>query len=198
MNKINKIIIGSNNEGKYREICELLPNEVEKISPKELNILSPKETGKNFSENSLIKASYFSSKTNMICLADDSGLEIDILDGNPGIHSARWGGKKKNFDLAIQKVFKEIKKKKKNFEGNCNARFICCMTLLWPNGKNFSATGVIEGKISSKKKGLNGFGYDPIFIPDGYRQTFGEMKPKEKISIDHRFKAYSKIKHFFI
>jgi len=97
MNKINKIIIGSNNEGKYREICELLPNEVEKISPKELNILSPKETGKNFSENSLIKASYFSSKTNMICLADDSGLEIDILDGNPGIHSARWGGKKKKF-----------------------------------------------------------------------------------------------------
>ena len=92
MNKINEIIIGTNNQGKYKEICALLPNKIKKYSPKELGILSPKETGKSFKENSFIKASYFSKKTNLICLSDDSGLEIDLLNRQPGIYSARWGG----------------------------------------------------------------------------------------------------------
>ena len=108
MNKIKEILIGTNNKGKYKEICDLLPKKVKKYSLGELNILSPEETGKSFKENSFIKASYFSKKTGLICLSDDSGLEIDILKGKPGIYSSRWGGKKNNFDLAIKKVFKQI------------------------------------------------------------------------------------------
>ena len=198
MDKIEEIIIGTNNQGKYKEICDLIPDKIKKYSPKELDILSPEETGKSFKENSFIKASYFSKKANQICLSDDSGLEIDLLEGKPGIYSSRWGGIKNNFDLAIRKVFKEINQVKKNWQSESNARFICCMTLCWPNGKNFFAEGSIKGKISNTKKGKNGFGYDPIFIPDGYEQTFGEMDPKLKMSIDHRFNAFLKLKKFFI
>ena len=198
MDKIEEIIIGTNNQGKYKEICDLIPDKIKKYSPKELDILSPEETGKSFKENSFIKASYFSKKTNQICLSDDSGLEIDLLEGKPGIYSSRWAGIKNNFDLAIRKVFKEMCRVKKNWQSESNARFICCMTLYWPNGKNFFTEGSIKGKISNTKKGKNGFGYDPIFIPDGYEQTFGEMDPKLKMSIDHRFNAFLKLKKFFI
>ena len=198
MDKIEEIIIGTNNQGKYKEICDLIPDKIKKYSPKELDILSPEETGRSFKENSFIKASYFSKQANQICLSDDSGLEIDLLEGKPGIYSSRWAGIKNNFDLAIRKVFKEMSQVKKNWQSESNARFICCMTLYWPNGKNFFTEGSIKGKISNTKKGKNGFGYDPIFIPDGYKQTFGEMDPKLKMSIDHRFNAFLKLKKFFI
>ena len=197
MDKIKKIIIGTNNEGKYREISDLLPTEVKKYSPKEFGILSPEETGDSFEKNSLIKASYFSKKTNLICLSDDSGLEIDILEGQPGIFSSRWSGEKNNFNKAIETIFYKMNNTKKDWKKHNTAKFICCMTLFFPSGKKYSSRGVVKGKISIKKKGKNGFGYDPIFIPDGYNQTFGEMKLKLKMSIDHRFKAYSKIKKFF-
>ena len=141
MDKIKKLIIGTNNAGKYKEIFELLPKDVEKISPEQLNIEGPEETGKTFEENSLIKAAYFSNKTNLICLSDDSGLEIDLLDGKPGIHSARWGGKEKDFDSAIKKVFSRMKNKKSNWQNDNNAHFVCCMTLYWPGGKSFSSKG---------------------------------------------------------
>jgi XTP/dITP diphosphohydrolase len=198
MDKIEEIIIGTNNQGKYKEICDLLPDKIKKYSPKKLNIPSPEESGKSFKENSFIKAAYFSKKTNQICLSDDSGLEIDLLEGKPGIYSSRWAGIKNDFDLAIRKVFKKMSNTKKNWQNESNARFICNMTLYWPNGKNFSSEGSIKGKISSAKKGKNGFGYDPIFIPDGYEQTFGEMDPKLKMSIDHRFNAFFKLKKFFL
>ena len=198
MDKIKKIIIGTNNKGKYKEICDLLPNKVKKYSPKEFDISTPQETGKSFEENSFIKASYFSKKTNLICLSDDSGLEIDLLNSEPGIYSSRWSGKKNNFDLAIKKIFEKMSNIKKDWKDDNIARFICCMTLFWPDGKNYSSKGVIKGKISTTKKGKNGFGYDPIFIPDGYNQTFGEMEFKLKMSIDHRFKAFLKIRKFFI
>ena len=198
MNKVKEIIIGTNNEGKYKEICNLLPRNVKKYSPKDYGILSPEETGKSFEENSFIKASYFSKKTNLICLSDDSGLEIDLLKGEPGIYSSRWSGEKNNFDLAIKKVFKKMENIKRGWINNNLARFVCCMTLFWPNGKSYSSKGVVKGKISAIKRGQQGFGYDPIFIPLGYNQTFGEMKPKLKMSIDHRFMAFTKIEKFFI
>ncbi len=198
MNKIKEILIGTNNIGKYEEISDLLPKEIKKYSPKEFQIKTPEETGKSFEENSFIKASYFSKKTNLICLSDDSGLEIDLLKGRPGIYSSRWGGRKKNFNFAIKKVFKAMKRKKKNWKNYNSAKFICCMTLFWPNGKYYTVRGTVKGKISNTKKGKNGFGYDPIFIPNGYKKTFGEMRPKLKMSIDHRFKAFLKIKKFFI
>ena len=197
MNKIKEILIGTNNRGKYKEICDLLPNDVKKHSPKEFNIESPEESGSNFQENSLIKASYFSKKTNMICLSDDSGLQVDLLNGKPGIYSSRWAGSKNDFNLAIEKVFEEMCKIKKSWENDNSAKFICSLTLFWPGGKNYSSQGIVKGKISNVKKGNNGFGYDPIFMPEGYNETFGEMDLKLKMSIDHRFKAYTKIKKFF-
>ena len=197
MIKIKEILVGTNNKRKYREICNLLPKEIKKYSPKDFKILTPEENGKSFEENSKIKALYFSKKTNLLCLADDSGLEIDVLKGFPGIYSSRWGGSNNDFNLAMERVFKEMNKFKNDWKNNNAARFICCLTLCWPNGKNLSSTGIIKGKISNIRKGNKGFGYDPIFIPDGYNKTFGEMEPELKLSIDHRYKAYMKIKDFF-
>ena len=134
----------------------------------------------------------------MICLSDDSGLEIDILEGSPGIYSARWGGKKRNFTKAMNRIFKELDKKMENWKTkSIKARFICALTIYGPNQKTVSSVGKIEGHISSSIKGENGFGYDPIFIPKGKRITFGEMKPSQKYKIDHRYKAFNKIKKFF-
>jgi len=197
MKKIREVIVGTNNNGKYKEICDLLPNEIKKKFPKKLKIYSPKEIGNSFEENSMIKASYFSKKTNLVCLSDDSGLEIELLKGAPGIYSGRWSGKKNNFDEAIQQVFKEMGKIKKDWKNENAARFVCCMTLFWPDGINYSSKGIVKGKISTKKRGNKGFGYDPIFIPNGHNKTFGEMEPKLKMSIDHRLKAFLKIKKFF-
>ena len=146
----------------------------------------------------MIRAKYFSKKAKMIWLADDSGLEIDILKKTPGIFSSRWSGHNNSFNIAKKKVFKELKKKDQNWKNKkISARFICVLTLYWPSGKNFSATGKIEGFISSIKKGKNGFGYDPIFVPLNKRITFAQMKLKEKFKIDHRFNAFKKIKKFF-
>ena len=195
--KIKKLILGTNNQGKVREIKNLLPKKVILDTPKRLNIKSPKEIGSTFLENSLIKAKYFSKKTNAICLADDSGLEIDLLENLPGIYSARWAGKKSNFKIAILKVYKELKKKKINWKNKVKGRFVCALTIYWPNKKFYQSKGVIEGIISEKPKGNNGFGYDPIFIPIGYKKTFGEMLFSKKFKIDHRYKAYKKIKKFF-
>ena len=192
------LIIGTNNAGKLREIKDLLPSNLTIFSPKKLKINSPKETGKTFKENSIIKANYFSKKTNMICLADDSGLEIDILNKKPGIFSSRWAGLKGNFNLAIKKVYRELSKKDKNWKNKkIKAKFVCALCVYWPNGKNITKIGKINGHISSGKKGRYGFGYDPIFIPLGKKITFAEMKPADKYKIDHRFKAYKKIKKFF-
>ncbi len=196
--KIVNLIVGTNNLGKLREIKDLLPKKLIIYSPNSLKIKSPKETGKSFRENSYIKAKYFSKKKNMICLADDSGLEINILNNRPGIFSSRWAGKKGNFNIAINKVFKELKKIDKNWKNKkVLAQFTCVLTIYWPDGKNYVSTGKIKGFISPIKKGKNGFGYDPIFIPSGRRFTFAEMLPKEKFRIDHRSKAFEKIKKFF-
>tara|TARA_B100000214_G_scaffold347447_1_gene298799 strand:+ start:1044 stop:1646 length:603 start_codon:yes stop_codon:yes gene_type:complete len=195
--KINQILIGSNNKGKVREIQQLLPKTIKIISVKDFKIKSPKENGKSFLENSLIKAKYFSKKTGMICLSDDSGLEIDILKKQPGIFSSRWGGKKGNFNIAIKKVFRKLNLADTNWkEKKIKARFICALTIYGPEIKTVQRLAKIEGSISKIKKGKNGFGYDPIFIPNGKKITFGQMNPAMKFKIDHRSKAFKKIKKF--
>ena len=196
--KISEILIGTNNRGKLREIANLLPKKVKVFSTKDFNLKSPKETGKTFKSNALIKAKYFSKKTNLICLSDDSGLEIDVLKKKPGIYSARWGGKKSDFNKAMQRVYKELDKKDKEWrEKKISARFICALVIYWPSKKKIFSVGKINGKISKSKKGKNGFGYDPIFIPNGYKKTFAEMSKSRKYKIDHRAKAFKKIKKFF-
>ena len=196
--KITKILVGTNNIGKLKEIRGLLPKNLEIYSTLDFKIKSPTENGKTFEENSLIKAKYFSKISKLICLSDDSGLEIDALDGAPGIYSARWGGKKKDFVRAMNRVFKELDKKNKNWKKKkIKARFVCALTIYGPNQKTISSVGKIEGYISSTMKGENGFGYDPIFIPKEKKITFGEMRSLQKYKMDHRFKAFKKIKKFF-
>jgi len=195
--KIKKILIGTNNKGKLREIRDLLPKHIKTISASKFKLKSPKENGKTFEENSLIKSRYFSHKTKLICLADDSGLEIDILDKRPGIYSARWGGKNSDFGKAIKKVFRELNKKDKNWtKKKIKARFICSLSISFLDKKIASFSGKVEGYISSKPKGTNGFGYDSIFIPINKKKTFGEMLPHQKYKMDHRSKAFKKIKRF--
>ena len=184
--KINKLLIGTNNSGKLREIKDLLPKRTKIFSTKYFKLKSPRENGKTFLQNSLIKAKFFSKKTNMICLADDSGLEIDLLKKKPGIFSS------------ILRVFRELYKKDKKWKvKKIKARFVCALTIYWPNGKKINSLGKVEGFISNEKKGKNGFGYDPIFIPKNSKITFGQMKPSKKYKIDHRYNAYKKIKKFF-
>ena len=196
--KIKKLLIGTNNKGKLKEIKDLLPKQIKIYSTSMFNLKSPKENGKTFKENSLIKSCYFSKKTNLICLADDSGLEIDLLNKKPGLYSSRWAGKKLDFKKAINRVYKELNKKNKNWKKiKVKARFICALSISNLDKKIVCVIGKVEGKISSEPKGTNGFGYDPIFIPNGKKITFGEMKLKNKYKIDHRYRAFKKIKKFF-
>ena len=196
--KINNLLIGTNNKGKLKEIRDLLPKNIKTLSTLDFNLNSPKESGKTFEENSLIKSKYFSKKTNLICLADDSGLEIDILDKKPGIYSARWGGKKSDFKKAIKRVYRELKKKDKHWmKKKIRARFICALSISFLDKKLIFSLGKIEGFISPEPKGKNGFGYDPIFIPKKNKITFGEMSPLKKYKIDHRYQAFKKIRKFF-
>ena len=200
MKKIDKIIVGTHNKGKFKEICDLLPKNIVKISPIDLNLPSPNESGRTFEENSKIKAKYFAKKAHLITISDDSGLMIDLLSGDPGIYSSRWAGSTGNFNIAIEKIYKKLKEAgfKWNQKKNVFAKFISCLTVYWPNGKFISSTGIVQGRISEIKKGTNGFGYDPIFIPLGHKKTFGELDLKEKLKIDHRSKAFVKISNLFV
>ena len=196
--KILNLFVGTNNEGKIKEIRDLLPKTVQILTPNQFNLKSPREIGTTFEQNSFLKAKFFSKKTKMICLADDSGLEIDSLNKLPGIYSARWGGKKNDFNVAIKKVYEELKKNNPNWNKiKQTARFVCVLTIYWPSNKFINVSGKVEGTISKFKKGTNGFGYDPIFIPLNKKITFGQMNPKEKYKIDHRTKAFKKIRKFF-
>ncbi len=195
--KNSQLLIGTNNRGKLREIKALLPKNIKIFSTSDFDLKSPRENGKTFRQNSFIKARYFSKKSGLICLSDDSGLEIKSLNNQPGIYSARWGGKNSNFDLAIKKVFKKLDKKISNWKKKTiHAKFICALTIYWPRKKAITKIGIIKGRISNIKIGKRGFGYDPIFIPQGSKKTFAQMLPKKKYKIDHRYIAFQKIKKF--
>ena len=195
--KISKILIGTNNKGKLREIKGLLPKSIKIYSTSDFNLKSPVENGLTFKENSLIKSRYFSKKSNLVCIADDSGLEIDCLDKKPGIFSARWAGSKGDFSKAIKRVYRELNKKDKNWKNKrIKARFVCALSISFLSKKIACVKGKVEGTISNDPKGKNGFGYDPIFIPKGKKFTFGQISSSIKYKLDHRFKAYKKIKKF--
>jgi len=197
MTKILKLLIGTNNKGKLKEIRDLLPKYIKIYSTADYNLKSPREDGLTFEENSLIKSKYFSKKTKLTCLADDSGLEIDILNKDPGIYSARWGGKNGDFKKAIKRVYKELSKKDKNWQKKkIKARFVCALSICFLDKKIVSVQGKVEGFISNEPRGKNGFGYDPIFIPKNKKKTFGEMRLLQKYKIDHRSVAFKKIKRF--
>ena len=190
MKNIKKILIGTHNKGKYKEIAYLLSKKIEKISPQNLGIKSPKETGKSFIENAVLKANYFYKNSNIISISDDSGLEVVCLKNRPGIYSARWAKKHGSFKNAMKKILYLVEKKNLGR----TAFFVCSLAVKFPKKKVFFVEGKIKGKISTKIKGNKGFGYDPIFIPNNYKITFGQMSKAKKIEIDHRSIAFDKLK----
>ena len=186
---MKKILIGTHNKGKLKEISYLLGKNIEKVSPIELNIKSPRETGKTFSENSKLKARYFSRFTELPVISDDSGLCIKALGKKPGIYSARWAKKYGSFLGAMKTILKKMKKEK-----NRSATFVWSLSFKYPRGKIVSVSGKIKGSISLKIIGVRGFGYDPIFIPNSESITFGQMQKIKKIKMDHRYIAFKKLK----
>ncbi|RPH02580.1 MAG: RdgB/HAM1 family non-canonical purine NTP pyrophosphatase [Candidatus Pelagibacter sp. TMED153] len=186
---MKKILIGTHNKGKFKEISYLLSKKIKKVSPIKLKIRSPKETGKTFSMNAKLKAKYFSKFTKLHVISDDSGLCIKALQEKPGIYSARWAKKHGSFLNAMKFILKNMKKKK-----NRSAKFVCSLSFKYPEGKIVTVTGKINGIISYKMLGNRGFGYDPIFIPRKRSITFGQMPKYEKIKMDHRHIAFKKLK----
>ena len=182
-------MIGTHNAGKFREISKLINRNIKKISPKKLKIKAPNETGKTFKSNSELKAKYFFKKSNIVSLSDDSGLEIFALNKKPGIYSARWAKKYGSFKKAMLKILNRMNNNK-----NRKARFICSLSIKLNKNKLISAIGIINGNISYKILGTKGFGYDPIFIPNKYKITFGQMPITKKMKIDHRSLAFKKLK----
>ena len=194
---INEIVIASHNEGKVKEIRSLLkPLGFKIYSAKKFKINEPIENGKTFSENSLIKSRNASLKSGIPAIADDSGLCVLSLNNDPGIYSARWAGKSKNFDNAMKKIERKMIKNKLFNKSSRRAFFCCALSIYFPNNDFRIFEGKKYGHIQFPASGINGFGYDPIFIPKGYKKTFGEMNFKYKERISHRSIAFKKMKRF--
>ncbi len=200
MGKINKeLVIASHNEGKVKEISSLLkPLGYTIYSAEKFNINEPVENGKTFSENSLIKSKNAAQKSGLPSIADDSGLCINALNNEPGIFSARWAGKSKDFYLAIYKIEKKMQKQKLFKKYQRKAFFCCSLSIYFPNDKFKVFEGKKYGHVQFPPNGKNGFGYDPIFVPIGYKKTFGQMEFRFKERISHRAIAFKKMKNYLI
>ena len=185
---MKKILVGTHNNGKFKEIAYLLPKKYKKISPIKLQIKSPKETGKSFKSNARLKVKFFSKFVDYGVISDDSGLCIKALNNRPGIFSARLAKKHGSFFKAMKFILKKLKNKK-----NRSATFICSLSFKDQRGKITTVQGNLKGTISNKIKGKKGFGYDPIFIPKGKDITFGQMSKVKKMKMDHRFLAYKEL-----
>ena len=185
---MKKILVGTHNRGKFKEIAYLLPKKYKKISPLRLQIKSPKETGKSFKSNARLKVKFFSKFVNYAVISDDSGLCIKALNNRPGIFSARLAKKHGSFFKAMKFIFKNLKNKK-----NRSATFVCSLSYKDERGKITTVQGNLKGTVSNKILGKKGFGYDPIFIPKGQKITFGQMPKIRKIKMDHRFLAFTEL-----
>jgi len=185
---MKKILVGTHNKGKFKEIAYLLPKKYKKISPFKLKIKSPKETGKSFKSNARLKVKFFSKFVDYGVISDDSGLCIKALNNRPGIFSARLAKKHGSFLKAMKFILKNLKDKK-----NRNATFVCSLSYKDERGKITTVQGNLKGSISNKITGKKGFGYDPIFIPKGQKITLGQMSKIKKIKMDHRFLAFKEL-----
>lgn len=205
--KFNKLVIATNNKGKLKEITQLLkPFNVEILSASDFPYPEPVETGTTFTENAEIKSRYYAEKTSLPSLSDDSGLEVDALGGSPGVYSANWAetGSGRDFYFAMRKLEQELQKKNINTTGNLSPKekeklkcnFTCLLSLCLPDGKTHNFEGKIFGHLQFPPKGEKGFGYDPIFVANGYNNTFAEIDPEEKYRISHRANAFKKLKEF--
>jgi XTP/dITP diphosphohydrolase len=187
----DRLVIASHNEGKVREIAELFaPFGIECISARNLDLAEPEETGATFAANAELKAVAAAKAAGMLALADDSGLEVAALDGAPGIHSARWGGRERDFGVAMQRVHRELEVKGVTAP---RANFICALALASPEGGAQAFEGKVHGTLVWPPRGTKGFGYDPIFVPEGYNDTFGEMERELKNRLSHRMRAFEQL-----
>ena len=184
----DRLVIASHNPGKVEEIAALLaPFAVETIAAGSLGIPEPAETGASFEANAALKARAAAAASELPALADDSGLVVPALGGAPGIYSARWAGPAKDFRVAMERVHRELGDKDRN------AAFVAVLALAWPDGPTELFRGEVEGSLTWPPRGDRGFGYDPIFIPQGATLTFGEIDPVEKHRISHRARAFAKL-----
>ncbi len=196
--EIEELLIATGNQGKFKEFTEFFKDyNIKAISTKNFNVIEPEETGQSFKENAIIKAESYAKQTNCSVIADDSGLCVDQLDDKPGIYSARWAGKDKNFVFAMKKIKQELLNRKINLN-QVTGYFICILVIYLKNGKNYIYEGRVNGKITFPPKGDMGFGYDPIFIPNGYDKTFAELSSDIKQEISHRAVALEKMKRDFL
>lgn len=188
---LNRLVLASHNAGKLREITDLLrPFHIDVVNAGALGLTEPEETGKTFIENAELKARAAATASGMVALSDDSGLCVRALDNAPGIYSARWAGPDKDFCLAILRVQKELENSGSPDRRAC---FVCALSLCWPDGHCESFQGEVHGQLVFPPRGRNGFGYDPIFLADGYDITFGEMDPDAKHAISHRAHAFKQM-----
>jgi XTP/dITP diphosphohydrolase len=188
------LVIASHNPGKLREIADLLePFGMTVTSAADLGLAEPEETGTTFAENAALKARAATQGAGQPALADDSGLAVYALGGQPGIHSARWAGSDKDFGAAMARVERELgAARARSGTDDRRAAFVCVLCLAVPEGSERSFEGRIEGRLVWPPRGGRGFGYDPIFVPEGFEITFGEMEPAEKHRISHRARAFAK------
>jgi XTP/dITP diphosphohydrolase len=185
------LIIASHNQGKVREIAELLgPYGIEPMSAATLGLPEPEETETTFIGNARLKSLAAARATGMVALSDDSGLCVDVLNGDPGLYSARWAGPTKDFSIAMQRVHDELEAKKAPHPRR--AHFVCALSVAWPDGGGYTEDfeGKVFGTLVWPPRGDNGFGYDPMFMPDGYTVTNGELDPAVKHRISHRAVAF--------
>jgi XTP/dITP diphosphohydrolase len=194
-----KVVIATHNSGKLHEMRELLaPYGIEAISAGELHLAEPDETGLTFIANAYIKAKAACDASGLPAFSDDSGLCVEALNGDPGIYSARWAGPEKDFSAAMAKIEAELEKKEAKEPSQRRAHFISALSIVWPDGEQIEVEGRVDGTLVWPPRGDAGFGYDPMFLPDGHSRTFGEMTSIEKhglpplgLGLSHRARAFT-------
>lgn len=189
------LVIATHNLGKLSEFRDLFgPMGIDVLSSGELSVPEPEETGETFEENARLKAVITAFATSRLSLSDDSGLAVSALQGAPGVYSARWAGEPRDFGRAMERVEAELRAKGATTRGSRRAQFVCMLCLANPIGTVQFFEGRVDGHLVYPPRGDRGFGYDPMFIPDGYDLTFGEMDPEQKHGISHRAKAFAAFK----
>ena len=191
------LVIASHNIGKVKEIAELLsPLGLRVLSAAELKLAEPAETGSSFAENAAIKSLAAARASGLPSVADDSGLEVKALGNDPGIYSARWAGPQKDFALAMRNLEEKLQAVGAKAPHQRRAEFVCVLSLSWPADQHREFEGRVGGSLVWPPRGAKGFGYDPMFLPEGYDRTFGEMEPEVKHAISHRARACRKLLEF--
>ena len=186
-----RLVVATHNPGKARELAQILDNRFELVTAGDLGLPEPDETEQTFVGNALLKARAAAQASGLIALADDSGLSVTALEGQPGVYSARWAGPGRDFGIAMKKVEERLEEAESR---DASAWFTCALAVAWPDGPAVVVEGRVDGTLTFPGRGTRGFGYDPIFTPQGHAETFGEMDPAAKDAMSHRARAFEKLK----